>query len=432
MTPNRGEMRFLESPRLNADNDAAPPLETLSRACSEHNGLLSAKKKTKAGGEDGFVFTLACPVLLGGANLAAVALETEVPHGAYDEEDLQFLVLLCQSLAPLMLALQNLDVLRRDNAALHAQAGLAAALVGRSEAMQRVRHDIAEIAVTEANVLVTGETGTGKELVARLLHLQSRRHDKPFVTANCPAIPRELFESQLFGYEKGAFTGADHAFPGLLAEADGGTLFLDEVGDLAPDNQARLLRSIEVGTFRRLGATRDTRVNVRIVAATNKDIACAMAEGTLREDFYHRLSGFEIHVPPLRERRSDIPLLVEHFLQVLQGQGGHAVCRMTAEAVEYLRHRSWPGNVRELRNHILRAVSVSHGDALDLASVKRVAREPLALGQEKTPQTLAEVEHRHIEAVLRQCEGNVSAAARALRIGRTTLYKRLQEYGIDV
>ncbi len=428
------ELRFAAGRLFASVTEQPPPMAMIRRALEERQGLLLARKtpvEPGACGNRGLLFSLACPITLSQLDLAVIAMETEVPHGAFDEEDLQLLVLLCQSVAPILVAVRDVERLRCDNEALQTQVDLSLSLVGRSDAMRQLRNQIAEVAKSDASVLITGETGTGKELAARLLHAQSPRHDQAFVTVNCPAIPRELFESQLFGYEKGAFTGAERRFPGHLAEADGGTLFLDEVGDLAPDNQARLLRAIELGTFRRIGATEDSHVDVRIVSATNKDIPAALKAGALRQDFYHRLGGFEIHMPPLRERRSDIPVLAEHFLHLLQDQAEQPICRISAEALEHLRRQPWPGNVRELRNHIQRAVSVTQGDTVDLDAVQRAAGNSHTGAPPQELLTLSEVEKRHIESVLRQCEGNMSATARALRIGRTTLYKRMAEHNIQ-
>jgi len=427
------DLRLYEGASVTAPRDGAPPLEAMKTALAEQRGLLSAERlpaETEGEGERRFVFTLVGPLVLAGTRLAVVALQTEVPHGAYDEEDLQFLVLLCQSVAPLMCAVQNLERLRRDNERLRLQTDETLELVGNSRGIRKVRNQAKRAAQAVLNVLITGETGTGKELVARLIHAQSERAARPFVTVNCAAIPAQLFESQLFGYEKGAFTGAERAFPGRMAEADGGTLFLDEVGDLSADNQARILRAIELGTFRRIGALEDTRVDIRVVAATNKDLAAALEHGAFRRDLYHRLNGIEIYIPPLAERRSDVSVLAEYFLEAHRLEAKRPLKAFSKEALAYLASRPWPGNVRELRNRVLRAIGEAQHDPIEVADVIDTA--PPADGyRADTLQPLAEIERRHIEAVLRQCEGNVSAAARVLEIGRTTLYKRMSEYGIQ-
>ena len=431
------ELGFCEAEGVHAGSDAGSHvLEAMQKALRERRGFLSGKA-VRAGPAGAtartLVFTLASPVVLGGLDLAVLALQTRVPHGAYDEEDLRFLVLLSQALAPCLCAVQSIESLRRDNERLRRQTGKGFHIVGDSRAIRKVRAQIAKAAKSGLSVLITGETGAGKELVARLIHANSDRHNEPFVTVNCAAIPRELFEGQLFGYTKGAFTGADKDFPGLLGEADNGTVFLDEVGDLSLDNQARILRAIELGTFRRLGAAEDARVNIRVVAATNKDVGAAIRGGAFREDFYHRLAGFEIHVPTLRERASDIPVLAQHFLETCKDQAERPfVTGFSDEALAHLRSRPWPGNVRQLRLCVLRALSSARENTIQLDDVRQASLARAAGESEDTLLPLAEVEKRHIASVLRQCEGNVSATAKVLQIGRTTLYKRMDEYGIRV
>jgi len=411
-------------------------IEAMQKALRDGDGLLSGRAiraENRVGSGKKLVFTLVSPVTLGRENLAVIALATEVPHGAYDEEDLRFLVLLSQSLAPRLYAVRDLERLRRDNERLRQHLGEDSELVGNSRAIRKVRRLLTEAAETDLSVLLTGATGTGKELAARLIHAQSERHEGPFVTVNCAAIPRELFESQFFGYERGAFTGADRAFLGLLAEAHKGTLFLDEVGDLSLDNQARILRAIELGTFRRIGAKADTRVDIRAVSATNKDLSIAVKTGAFRDDLYHRLSGFAIDIPPLCERRSDIPLLAQYFLDTGKNQAKRPfVTGFSAEALAHLRSRSWPGNVRQLRNCVLRSLSGTQQNLIQLDTVRRTSAADNGEQEDEAVLPLAEVEKRHIESVLRFCEGNVSATAKALQIGRTTLYKRMEEYGIRV
>ncbi|NIA14497.1 MAG: FHA domain-containing protein [Nitrospiraceae bacterium] len=426
---------FCEGEGLTHEAGASPALlRAIRRALHEKRGLLTGQAAAGHGlhqKDKRLTFTLVCPVTLAGVNVALIALETEVPHGAYDEEDLRFLVLLSQSLAPAVCAAQTMERLRRDNERLKDRAGESSELVGKSKAIRHVRGQIAKAARSDLSVLVTGETGVGKELVARLIHLQSDRNARPFVTVNCAAIPRELFESQIFGYEKGAFTGAESSFAGLMSEAHSGTLFLDEIGDLSSDNQARILRAIELGTFRRIGAEKDTRVDIRIIAATNQDIQAAIPAGAFRRDLYHRLNAFEIHVPPLSERPSDIPILAQHFLDTNRDHAKHPITGFSTEATADLRERPWPGNVRELRNCVMRAIATVRTATIQRDDIYCPSVVSSALhNDERGLLPLAEVEKRHIASVLRQCEGNVSAAARVLQISRTTLYKRMAEYGI--
>ena len=430
---NKDELTFCEHGEdgdVPAFSGAPPPVETMKKALQEGRGLIVPREKRKSGKKT-TVFTLVSPVVLGRVNVAVLGLQTQAPHGTYDEEDLRFLVLLGQSLAPVICAVENVEQLRRDNERLMAWAGESVTLIGKSRAMRSVRSQLGKAAKSDLSVLITGETGTGKELVARMIHAQSPRQAKPLVVVNCAAIPRDLFESQLFGYEKGAFTGADQASVGLLAQAHCGTLFLDEIGDLSFDNQARILRAIENGTFHRVGAREETCVDIRVIAATNKDVPTAIKEGLFRNDLYHRLNGFEIHIPSLRERPSDVPVLAEHFFQLDKNRAKRPLAGIAPEAIEHLQSRHWSGNVRELRNCIRRAVSVARHEMIRLDDVISFSEASAAHVPEDEPLSLEEVEKRHIAAILRQCGGNVRDAAKALRIGRSTLYKKIADYNIE-
>src|SRR2546430_15642082 len=254
--------------------------------------------------------------------------------------------------------------LLRDNEALRAYAPGAEPFGGiltKSPQMQEVLRIIERIAPTDSSVLVLGASGTGKELVARAIHERSARAERPFVPIHCGALPREVFESELFGHEKGAFTGAVSAKPGLVELADGGTLLLDEIGEMEPDSQVKLLRALETGTFFRVGGTRPRRVDVRLVAATNRDLAEAMRQGEFRQDLYYRINTIAIQLPPLRERREDIALLATHFVD---GNASYGVKRLGAAALAVLEGYGWPGNVRELQHAIERAVILGKGDEI--------------------------------------------------------------------
>jgi two-component system response regulator HydG len=268
-------------------------------------------------------------------------------------------------------------------------------------------------------------------LAARLIHQQSSRKRGPFVVVNCAAIPHELFESFMFGHEKGAFTGADHASPGFLAEAHGGTIFLDEVGDLSLTNQARILRSIEYGTYRRPGADQDSRVDVRVVSATNRDLRARVQRSAFREDLFHRLNGFEITLPPLRERTDDIPELVEHFFELARQQAKRPVREVSSEAIALLQTQDWDGNVRELRNCVLRAVSIAQGDTVQARDVSDSLSRPPVNEEASAAESLADLEKKHIAHMITKCQGNVSKAAKALGISRSTLYEKLRNYGLN-
>ncbi|MEP7027921.1 MAG: sigma-54 dependent transcriptional regulator [Candidatus Eisenbacteria bacterium] len=320
------------------------------------------------------------------------------------------------------------------------------AMVGGSEALRKLMSDVERVAPTQGKVLITGENGSGKDLVARAIHLGSRRADRPFVKLNCAAIPKDLLESELFGYEKGAFTGAMQAKKGKLELADGGTLFLDEIGDLSLDAQAKLLRAIETGEVERVGGTRTTVVDVRIVSATHKDLPSAVRGGTFREDLYFRLNVLPIHVPPLRERREDIPLLAEHFAREFAEAEGLGTKELTLPALAVLTAYSWPGNVRELRNLMERAVILVPGPVIDAADLRewlvpvtRAAGSPgagghaEAPGEEEPANLREELERRESDAILKVLESvrwNVTQAAAQLGVDRTNLHRKMRKYGI--
>lgn len=306
-------------------------------------------------------------------------------------------------------------------------------IVGESPAMQRVFERIRKVADTDATVLITGESGTGKELVAKAIYANSRRHDKPFVSINCGALPETLLESELFGYVRGAFTGATSDKRGLFQAADGGTIFLDEIGLTSPALQVRLLRVLQEREVRRVGDTKDFKVDVRVIAATNEDLAAKVKEGKFREDLYYRLSVIPIHIPPLRERATDIPLLVQHFLDRINAKTGKKY-RASKEFLDLLMGYSWPGNIRELENVIERATALAEGTTLraeDLpdnivnyrgGGATKVGRELRAV--------VEETERAHIARVLEETGGNKKLAARIMGIDLATLYRKMERLGI--
>jgi len=303
-------------------------------------------------------------------------------------------------------------------------------VVGRSEAMLQVYKTAARVASTDATVLIQGESGTGKELVARAIHTASPRASGPFVAVDCGAIAEGVLESELFGHTRGAFTGAQAARRGLFEEAHHGTLFLDEIGDVGPNLQARLLRALQEGTIRRVGANDPISVDVRIVAATNRDMDAAVKQGTFRADLYYRLHVVSIRIPPLRERREDIPLLAEHFAQKHGRAEGSAI---SPEARELLVAYDWPGNVRELENAVARALALNPSGVVipeDLPDAIRLAQTepaPVPLPPPGDRPTLAELERRYASQVLGQTGGNKTRAAEILGIDRKTLYRILGE-----
>jgi DNA-binding NtrC family response regulator len=304
-------------------------------------------------------------------------------------------------------------------------------LVGSSPGLRKVVGLIEKVAGTDSTVLVVGESGTGKELVARALHANSLRHDRPLVTINCAALQETLLESELFGHEKGAFTGALHAKAGLIEVAEGGTLFIDEIGEMAPGLQAKLLRVLEDGHFRRVGSTVEQRADVRVIAATNRRLEDEIKEGRFREDLYYRLNVLTIALPPLREHREDIPELVEHFLTTRQL--GPVRYRLSPEALEALLHYSWPGNVRELANVLERAQILAEEHTItpdDLPDSLLPGGPADAGGVEGSATNLHLAQRRHVLSVLREAGGNKVHAARALGISRRALYRLLDKYHI--
>jgi DNA-binding NtrC family response regulator len=305
-------------------------------------------------------------------------------------------------------------------------------IIGQSAAMQRVFHIIERAAPSQATVLISGRTGTGKELVARALHYHSHRAGKAFVDINCGALPEQLVASELFGHQKGAFTGATEMKKGLLETAEGGTLFLDEVQSLKPDLQTMLLRTLQERTIRRVGGRENIDVDVRIIAATNKDITEAVRRGEFREDLYYRLNVVNMYLPELHERREDIPVLIESFLKQLAPE--NTPCQFSSEALRRLQTYSWPGNVRELQNAVECALTIGRPPVLGLEDLPpHITGLTKVAGAERTrgPRTLDEVERVHILRILDQLSQNHTRAAEVLGIDRRTLYRKLDKYKIE-
>jgi DNA-binding NtrC family response regulator len=307
-------------------------------------------------------------------------------------------------------------------------------LVGRSEPMRTLFDMIARIGAADGPALVLGESGTGKELVARAIHAESPRAQEPFVTVNCAGVPAELLESEFFGHMRGAFTGASHARTGLLQQAHGGSLFLDEIGEMPAALQAKLLRVLEDGVVRPVGADLGQTVDVRVIAATNRDLRAAIDSGAFREDFYYRLETFQLRVPTLRERADDIELLAMRFLKHFAERLGRDAVTLDPLALQALRAYSFPGNIRELSNLMERAAAFSQGDAVteaDLPDYVRSRTASPATGSAETVggedlASLAAMENRYIRYVLQRCDGNKRRAAEILGIGRRTLYRKLE------
>jgi len=304
------------------------------------------------------------------------------------------------------------------------------AMVGDSPALHTVRTLIDKVAPTAARVLITGENGTGKELVARAIHAGSPRRDRPLVEVNCAAIPSELIESELFGHMKGSFTGAFADRAGKFEQADGGTLFLDEVGDMSLSAQAKLLRVLQEGMVTRIGGAKPIQVDVRVLAATNKDLEIEIAESRFREDLLYRLNVVPIDVPPLRERLEDIPALVAHFAELLGSSAGVPGKRFAEEAVRRLQTRPWPGNIRELRNAVERALILAPGKLVTVADVDRLL--PADLGPKQSLENFrSEAEKGFLVQQLREHDWNITETAKSLQIPRSNLYKKIERYGLN-
>jgi two-component system nitrogen regulation response regulator NtrX len=372
-------------------------------------------------------------MMSGHANVETAVQATRL--GAYDflEKPLsldRLLVLLRNASATQALASENQRL----------RAPWATPLVGSSPALHKLLAEIALAGPSPARVLLSGENGTGKELVARALHEASPRRAMPFVAVNCSAIPEELFESELFGHEKGAFTGATQARRGRFEEAHGGTLLLDEVADLSARAQTKLLRVLEAAELTRVGGSRPIRVDVRVLSATNRDLRAAMAANTFREDLFHRLAVVPVHVPALRQRVEDIPPLVEHFLGALANETGRRPPSFTPGALDALRRYPFPGNVRELKNLVERLVIMNPGARIgpeQVASVLPVAVPGAQTGAPaEAPAELSaavhEFERRHIEAALAAEGGNMTRAAARLGLERSHLYKKMRQLGLRV
>jgi two-component system response regulator PilR (NtrC family) len=310
--------------------------------------------------------------------------------------------------------------------------------VFKSKVMQEMEELISAMAPSDANVLITGESGVGKEVVANVIHSKSRRAGKPLVKLNCAAFPQTMIESELFGYVKGAFTGAMNDFPGMIAEARGGTLFLDEISEMPADLQTRFLRVLQEREYRSLGSTRMSKADFRVITATNRPIAQALAENRLRSDLYYRINTFQIEVPPLRERKEDIPPLVSTFVQRFAAQLGKAEPTIAPEAFQKLLDYSWPGNVRELQNAIEYAVVLARNDVIGIKELPAEIQLPPALQTTPAPArrsgvaSLDDMERETILQALAQTHGNKKKAAELLGIQRPTLYNKMKRYAIEI
>ena len=376
---------------------------------------------------------LVAPLVHRDVALGVVEVINPIDRDDFSNQDQQLLEVFANLAAAALNNAQAFDRVSRLNRGLRESLPVVTP-VGGSKAFEQVLELCRKVAPTRATVTLMGETGTGKELIARTIHDLSDRRDRPFIAVNCAALPEHLIESELFGHEKGAFTGADHQKPGRFELADGGTLFLDEVGELAPPVQAKLLRVIENGEFERVGGTRTLRFDVRLIAATNRDLKTDASHGRFREDLYFRLNVFPIHVPALRRRREDIPLLVRHFAQNVARSLGVVPPNVSDQAMRRLGNYDWPGNVRELRNIIERCALLAADGVItaellpaELCSSRETHH---ALTDPSSSLSLTEQEVTSIRQALHETGWNQTQAAKRLGISRDQLRYHLDKYGI--
>ena len=298
-------------------------------------------------------------------------------------------------------------------------------IIGQSPAMDEIFDLIPEVAQSDSSILLTGETGTGKELVAKAIHAKSKRSYLPFIPINCGAIPDSLLESELFGHQKGAFTGATRSRKGFLEVVSGGTLFLDEIGEVSAKMQIDLLRVLEDKKISRIGNCNPVEVDFRLISATRRDLEQEIAAGNFREDFFYRINVITIHIPPLRERKEDIPLLIQHFLEKYSQETTKRVDHITRDTIERLNAYEWPGNVRELENAIERAVVLSKSRTLDIQDFSFLQKTPAMFSK---PMSLRDMEKHYIQRILEECGWNVTRAAKMLDINRVTLHKKIKRF----
>ena len=396
-------------------------------------------------GEMKALSVICAPIICHERSLGLIHLYSTNPDNPLDKHDLEFTLAVANQLAVALVHLQERDTLqsglaqaRSVNETLRSQLSQEQTLIGETSSIRDLKEKIELIAETDANVLIRGESGCGKELIARRIHTQSPRRDAPFICINCAALNESLLESELFGHEKGAFTGAVDRKIGRFEQADGGTLFLDEVGEMSPSIQAKFLRVLEGYAFERIGGRKSIQVNVRIVAATNRDLEEAVEDGDFRKDLYFRLQVAEITASPLRERRDDIELLANAFLQKFVQKTGRVIKAFTDEAMQMLREYSWPGNVRELQNTIERTVILCRNEVVRPSDIQlsslgnRPAPPALDRGSQEEYReiSMADIEQEHILKTLEHTAWNKSKTAQILGIERSTLDRKLKRYHV--
>jgi transcriptional regulator with GAF, ATPase, and Fis domain len=379
---------------------------------------------------------ICAPVVVAERVTGLIYLYCTDPHRALAAEDLEFAMAVAKHFGMISQQVQRQDSLYKENQVLRDQLRIESELVGSSSGIRNIEHQIGRVASTNATVLIRGESGSGKELVARAIHYSSPRRDGPFVCLNCAALSETLLESELFGHEKGAFTGATERKIGKFESADHGTIFLDEIGEMNSSTQAKLLRVLEGHPFERVGGNVSIRVDVRVVAATNQPLETFLREKRFRPDLYYRLQVVEIRVPPLRERKSDVPVLADHFLRRFARDTGRKIRGFTPAALKKMEEYHWPGNVRELRNVVERAVALSNGTFLDARDIWLSSLDldgpapPTNEAPAYKPLSIEDVEKEHILRTLQHTEWNKSQAASILNIERSTLDRKIKAYDL--
>jgi len=408
--------------------DAAPAAaisrDVFTHAMCERAGLLTCD----APGEAAAQSIICVPLVARDRSIAAIYLTTTRP-AAFNEEHLQFATAVANVTAPALDNVRHVAWLREERTRLQGELKQDQLLIGRSAAIERVYDMVAKVARSDATVLITGETGTGKELVARSVHGNSARAQRPFVAVNCAALTDTLLETELFGHERGAFTGAHTQKKGKLEVADGGTLFLDEIGELPPALQSKLLRALQLHEFDRVGGTHPVRVDIRVVAATNRDLAAEVAAGRFRSDLYHRLHVIEIHVPPLRDRRDDIPVLAGHFVDRFARGSARQIRGIAPDALAFLMGYEWPGNVRELENTIERAIVLGSSDHIVANDLPEAVLEvPAPAGSERSRfhETVRDAKLRVILDAFREARGSYTETARLLGLNANYLHRLIR------
>ncbi len=407
---------------------ATPGLERLvQEAVAGPRGIL-LPERWRRDGQVGVRTYLAAPMALGRECVGALVVRAETPHRMYDEGDLEFLLAMAHAAAPYLQAVERLEQLERENRRLMAGTPNAGPIIGTGRGIERVRALARTGARSDLNVIILGETGTGKELVARMIHDLSERADKPLVVVNCAAIPDELFESELFGHEPGAFTSAAKRRIGKLEHAHQGTLFLDEIESMPLNLQVKLLRVLQEKVVERLGSNELIPVDFRVVAATKTDLQAASQQGTFRDDLYYRLNVAEIHIPPLRDRREDIPLLFEHFCNLASISFQREAPRPSREDLQALMAHPWPGNVRELKNIAERFLIGGAERKRPLAEILRQSTHP---PQRSFAAQVDAFEKCMLEQELARCRGNIKTVLKALGMPRRTLNEKMRKYGLN-